>query len=300
MDISIVFSTFKSEEILEKSLQAYCLITTDFQWELIIIDNACREETSLLVNKYKDRLPIVFLSEKKPGKNNALNKALPVIQSELVLFTDNDTLPDENIINICVDSASEYSEISLFSGKILPDITLPNWLDLSSHRVCSALGVYDKGEQNLEILPESIWGGNMLVRKRIFAVGLMFNVNVGPNGKNYIMGSETELLMRLQNDGYKAMYLAESKVLHQIRAEQLSIEWLKNRAYRSGRGSSFNNNDDSVLFLGIPRYLLRKLISNFFTLLFSSMSGNKKAKCLAHMEFNFNLGKSRQAFTDKK
>lgn len=296
MDLSIVFSTFKSEKILEKSLQAYCSITTSFQWELIIVDNANRQETRSIINKYKDKLPLTFIEKSLPGKNNALNKALPMIKSELILFTDNDALPDKNLINIYVESVKKYPGISLFTGKILPDITLPLWLDISSHRIRSALVIYNKGEQDLAIVPEDIWGPNMLVRKNIFANGLTFNADVGPNGKNYIMGSETELLKRLQAAGHKAMYLAESKVLHQIRAEQLSINWLKNRAYRSGRGASFNNDDNSVLLFGIPRYLLRKLISTFSLLLFSIATGSKKSKCLAYMEFYFHLGKVKQSY----
>jgi glycosyltransferase involved in cell wall biosynthesis len=300
MDISIVFATFKNEHILEKSLQAYCDIATDYQWELIVVDNANRQETRDVINLYKNKLPLTFIEKSEPGKNNALNKALSLINSDLVLLTDNDTLPDKQLVDVCVSSANKYPEYAVFSGKILPDVSLPQWIDITSHRIRSALGFYDKGEVDREIFPEDVWGGNMLVRNGIFNSGIRFNVDVGPNGKNYIMGSETEFLKRLQTDGYKAMYLANSKVLHQIRSEQLSIEWLKNRAYRSGRGSSFNNEDDSVILFGIPRYLLRKLISNLLTLLFSIISGNKKAKCLAYMEFNFNFGKSKQAYNDKK
>jgi glycosyltransferase involved in cell wall biosynthesis len=211
MDLSIVFATFKSEHILEKSLQAYCAINTAYHWELIIVDNANRQETRDVINLYKDKLPLTFIEESSPGKNNALNIALPLIKSDLVLFTDNDTLPDKQLVDVCVTSAIKYPEHAVFSGKILPDVHLPQWIDITSHRIRSALGFYDKGEADREILPEDVWGGNMLVRSSIFNSGIRFNVDVGPNDKNYIMGSETEFLKRLQTDGYKAMYIANSK-----------------------------------------------------------------------------------------
>ena len=82
MDMSIVFATYHSENILRKSLESYCQIETDYQWELIIVDNACRAETKNLVSEFKDRLPINFIEQSPPGKNNALNKALSFVQSE--------------------------------------------------------------------------------------------------------------------------------------------------------------------------------------------------------------------------
>ena len=300
MDISVVFATYKNEKILEKSLQAYCEIETKYQWELIIVDNANSELTRNVIDKYKNQLPILFVDRSLPGKNNALNKALPLVKGKLIFFTDNDVLFSPNIIDVVVESSERYKEYDIFTGKILPDITLPDWIDFSSHRIRSSYVFSDRGSEDFKVLPEDVWGPSMVVRSEIFNNGISFNADVGPNGNSYIMGSETELLKRLQNAGYKAMYLAESKVLHQIRAEQLSIQWLKGRAYRSGRGASFNNDDDSVLFFGIPRYIIRKLIGNYFSLLYAVVVGNKKTKCLAYMEFNFNLGKLQQYSSNLK
>ena len=299
MDLSVVFATYKSEAILEKSLKAYCDINTVYKWELIIVDNACREETLSLVDKYRDKLPIVFLKQPKAGKNNALNKALPLIKSPLILFTDNDTLPNNDLINVCVEASRTYPDIKIFSGQIVPDRKLPEWMDTNSHRVCSALGIYNKGDANKEILPEDVWGGNMLVSKDIFTNGVSFNAGVGPNGKDYVMGSETELLKRLQSDGLTAMYIAKSKVYHQIRDEQLTLNWLEKRAFRSGKGAAFNNEDNAVKLFGVPRYLLKKLVLDFCRDVKVSITGDKRLKCLSSMEYNFTRGKVLQALFQK-
>ena len=82
MDLSIIFATYHSEDILQKSLESYCLINTDYQWELIIVDNADREETRSIVNAFKTKLPIHFIENSEPGKNNALNKAIPFAKGE--------------------------------------------------------------------------------------------------------------------------------------------------------------------------------------------------------------------------
>ncbi|WP_159816965.1 glycosyltransferase [Colwellia sp. 20A7] len=300
MNLSIVFATYKNEKILQKSLEAYCLIETKYQWELIIIDNACRQETRELIERYKQYLPIVFLEQPIPGKNSALNLALPLIKSDLVLFTDNDILPNDNLVTICVEAAKNYSDVSIFSGQILPDRELPLWLDTTSHRICSALGIYNKGEQDKDIFPEDVWGGNMLVKKEVFTNGVMFNTSVGPNGKDYVMGSETELLKRLQADGFKAMYLASSKVYHQIRDEQLSLDWLSQRALRSGKGSAFNNEDNAIKLCGVPRYLFKKLVIDYLCLLKATICSGKRLKCLTSMEYYFTKGKVQQVKQQSK
>jgi len=294
LDLSIVFATYHNEEILKKTLESYCLIETQYQWELIIVDNANREETRQIDNAYTTKLPIHFIEQSEPGKNNALNKSLAVIKSELIFFTDNDILPNSDLINICVDSAKAYNEIKIFSRRIIPNIEIPEWIDTSSHRIRSALGIYDKGETNKEILPVDVWGGNILLKKEVFTKGVCFNSNVGPNGINYVMGSETELLKRLQANGFKAMYIAKSKVFHQIRNEQLSINWLTQRAYRSGKGSAFNNDNNAISLLGVPRYLLKKLVTDFCCFIKAVMFGDKRLRCLTSMEYNFTKGKTQQ------
>lgn len=296
MDLSIIFSTYENETILKKSLQAYCDIETNYDWELIIVDNANRQETRDVIKLYEDRLPITFIEESNPGKNNALNKALPMATGDLLFFTDNDVIFSKNIVDVVIQSAKKYDKYDIFTGKILPDISLPDWIDLSSHRIRSAFVICDHGNADFEISLEDVWGPNMVVRKFLFEKGLAFNPNVGPNGKSYAMGSETELLKRLEVNGHKAMYLGESQVFHQIRDEQLSVDWLKGRAFRSGRGVSVNNVDDSVKLFGIPRYLLRKLICDYFRLLKSQILDGKKKRCLAYMEFNYTLGRSKQSY----
>lgn len=296
MDLSIVFSTFKSENILEKSLKAYCKIQTNYAWELLIIDNACRDETRKVIEKFQKDLPIVFLEQPKQGKNNALNKALPLIKGDLVMFTDNDIIPSIDLIDIYVDAGKKNPDVSIFSGKILPDIALPLWIDQSWHRIRSALGIYDKGEADLAILPQDVWGGNMMLRNEVFKQGYSFNTRVGPSGKNYIMGSETELLLKLENAGYKALYVAKCTVFHQIRQEQLSLSWLRQRAFRSGKGVAFNQPDGSRAIFGVPLYLFRKAINDLLSLLPSLIKGNKKKITTQTMELYHVFGKIVQSY----
>lgn len=295
MDLSIVFSTYKSEDILEKSLIAYCDIQTNYTWELIIVDNACREETRQVIEKYQQQLPIVFLEQPTQGKNNALNKAHPIMQGELAMFTDNDIIPESNIVDVYVEAGKAYPDADVFGGRILPDIKLPSWIDTSLGRIRSAFGIFDKGDSDVSLPPMEVWGGNMMLRSFLFKDGMIFNTNVGPSGSNYVMGSETELLKRLEANGHQGMYIANSKVQHQIRREQLTINWLKHRNYRLGRGVANGEKDNSAQLFGIPRYLIKSIFFDSLRVLKAILLFKpKKDKNKSFMDLYFNLGRFAQ------
>jgi glycosyltransferase involved in cell wall biosynthesis len=295
LDLTIIFATYKNEQILEKSLLEYCHIQTSYSWELIIIDNACRQETRDIITKFQSKLPLVFLDKSEPGKNNALNKALPLAKGELLFFTDNDIIVSSDIVNIYVNAAKNNPGFDILGGKIRPDINLPSWVDLSLSRIRSSYGLLDLGEEDFVIKPEHLWGGNLAIRKEVFEKGLSFNSHIGPSGKSYIMGSETELLLRLEDNGYKAKYIAKSIVFHQIREEQLSVIWLAKRAYRAGKGGATYDSDSAKQLCGVPRYLFKVLGANVLSFIISIFTFNKRKICNSITSLFHVTGRIRQS-----
>ena len=75
------------------------------------------------------------------------------------------------------------------------------------------------------------------VRASLFRAGLRFDESIGPDGTaDYAMGSETELLLRLQREGVRAWYVRDAVVEHVVTAAQLEESTVLRRAYRYGRG----------------------------------------------------------------
>ena len=83
-----------------------------------------------------------------------------------------------------------------------------------------------------------IFGPNMAVRAAVFADGTRFAEHVGPDGSKplYAMGSETELLRRLEAAGHRGWFEAGARVRHIVRPEQMEERWILDRAYRYGVG----------------------------------------------------------------
>ncbi|MBA6328718.1 glycosyltransferase family 2 protein [Colwellia sp. MB02u-6] len=300
MDLSIIFATYHSEEILQKSLECYCLIESNYQWELIIVDNAYREETRKVIDLFKDKLPIHFIEKSESGKNNALNKAIPHAKSDLIWFTDNDILPNKNLVDQYVNHARSKLDINIFGGKILPDRVLPKWIEVSSPSIKTALGILDLGDENRVIDADALWGGNMLIRKGIFDQGVRFASKEITVVNNHITGSETELLIRLKNAGNTTMYLKDSEVRHQIRDEQLTLGWLIKRAYNAGGGYVYNNPVGQMPnFFGMPRYLFKVLLTDILKVLVKAFSFKKSEICLSLMKVSNTYGKLVQFSRDR-
>jgi glycosyltransferase involved in cell wall biosynthesis len=275
MDISIIFATFKRPQVLSRTLESLThLDHSELSWELFVVDNANQNETAKVIKSYVNRLPLKFMIEQKPGKNHALNKAIPKANGSVFVFTDDDIIADPKWLVELWEGVKRWPEYSVFGGKIIANWPsgIPFWGDnhplnqslFSLHYPSKVEKVYDKED----FLP---YGPNMAIRRNIFDKGYRYNTEIGPNGSNvYVMGSETELLKRLKNDGYDPVFLPNAIVQHQIRETQLTKKGLNRRNFRIGLSDSFSGQQDFSLFFNAPRYLWKQLFYTWIKYLFAN------------------------------
>ncbi len=272
IEISIIFATFRRGEILKLTLDSFVRLDAgDFEYEIVLVDNACEQSIKNLVESYSDKIPVRYFQEQKAGKNSALITGLAHAKGELYVFTDDDVIVDSQWLNKLIEGVRRHPEAALFGGRILPDYpknyqTIASDIDFKHWFLRSAYVIADWDQPEGPIKVGHIWGPNMAVRREVFDTGIHFNPNIGPNGSDYVMGSETEFLRRANQAGFQGVYLPEALVFHQIRSEQLNLKWIEGRAYRSGRGQAASAILDCVKFLGVPRYLLRKYLIAWFKL----------------------------------
>ncbi len=265
MDVSVIFATCNRDTILKNTLDSLINLNTDqLEWELIVIDNAVKDQTKSLVESYIPELPVKYITESTPGKNNALNKALPLAKGALLVFTDDDIIAQPDWLNELYIGAKRNPKFDIFGGSIrphYPNVKLDKRINLSHHSISSALVITDPTLTEGPIRPGRIWGPNMAIRRKVIDEGFIFNSQIGPNGKDYIMGSETEFLLRVNKAGHESVFLPNAVVLHQIREDQLNLEWMAGRAFRQGKGNiALFNTVKSRQLWGAPRYLYKKAI----------------------------------------
>jgi len=268
MDVSVVLATYDRDDILAKTLDSFCnQQVDDLEWQVFVVDNACRRETENLVVGYGDALPVKYLQQPSPGKNKALLTAMPLAEGQLIVFTDDDVVADPRWLLELWQASARLSDFDLFGGRILPlfpeGMSPEEGIDLDQGFTRAAYVIADWDLPEGAIRPGRIWGPNMAVRRRVFDAGISFDPMIGPSqSQTYTMGSETDFLLRAAEAGFRSAYVPAALVHHQIRPNQLSIAWLKGRALRQGKGKAalFREFDHYKHLFGVPRFLYKKLL----------------------------------------
>jgi GT2 family glycosyltransferase len=191
--------------------------------------------------------------------------------------------------------AAKWPQVKIFGGRIVPswpNELPPSWKDAALDFFDSAYCVADwkHGEQIYPV--KRVWGACMVLRREILELGWEFNESIGPQGGNYIMGSETEFLLRLSDAGFEAVYLPNVLVHHQIRTEQLELPWIKRRAFLMGRAIVVEDTAQGYIkFFGFSRYQLKVWLLQFFQLLAAYMTFNRKKIIAGHIALSQTEGK---------
>ena len=269
--ISIVLSTFNGSRTLETTLESMCRLSppkTDL--EIIIVNNGSTDHSREILERYLNRLPLKILDQPLRGKNRALNMAIDHVRGDLIVFTDDDVVPDEHWLDELYDCAETQPNASIFGGVIEPhwEQPPPKWI-FQSAPLGITFALTDPQLQAGTIFPGLIWGPNMMIRRQIFDAGHRFNEKVGPNSGQYIMGSETEFNIRVASFGYKCWFCPTAKVGHIIRDFQMQKSWVISRGYRYGKNKCLQDYTQSQQqvkslwgIIKFPKWMLRSFIEN--------------------------------------
>jgi glycosyltransferase involved in cell wall biosynthesis len=299
--LSVLMATYNRAAKLAVVLDAYLRLDPPHGgWELFVVDNGSTDETKQVVTSYRQRLPLTYLFEPQRGKNAALNLALPEVTGDLVVMTDDDTVPRQDWLVKLRLAADTHPEFSIFGGVVLPKWEVPpadwilSWVSLAP--------TYSVTPPRLEEGPMTygyVFGANMAVRANIFRAGYRFDTTIGPRGTQYPMGSETELVLRLKRAGHKAWHCEKAVVEHLIDKSQMTENWAMRRAVRFGRGQTRLEDELPTQpvrkWWGVPRYLVRIIGTQALRIAWATLKRNAGVRFEARWELNYAIGMAIEA-----
>lgn len=101
MKLSVIITTYNSEEWLQKVLVGYS-IQTEQDFEVVIADDGSTEKTKAVIESFQNqfKFPIVHVWQEDNGfqKCKILNKAILKTNSDYLLFTDGDCIPRKDFV----------------------------------------------------------------------------------------------------------------------------------------------------------------------------------------------------------
>lgn len=101
MKLSLIITTYNSEDWLQKVLVGYS-IQTEQDFEVVIADDGSNEKTKEVIDSFKNvfKYPIIHVWQEDQGfqKCKILNKAILKTTSDYLLFTDGDCIPRKDFV----------------------------------------------------------------------------------------------------------------------------------------------------------------------------------------------------------
>lgn len=101
MKLSVIITTYNSEEWLKKVLEGYCN-QSENNFEILIADDGSNEKTKQLIDSFqnKSKFPIQHIWQEDNGfqKCKILNKSILKANSDYLLFTDGDCIPRNDFV----------------------------------------------------------------------------------------------------------------------------------------------------------------------------------------------------------
>lgn len=267
MRLSVLIASHNGAGTLPDVLDSLCQADKPADgFDVVIVDNASADDTEAVALSYSNLMSVRVVREKRAGKNIALNTGLASLSSDLVVFTDDDVILPQNFLTKYKLIAENEPSHSLFGGHIAALWPLnPDPRILKEVPQGSAYSITEQSRKRGSIEAGRLYGPNMAVRQRVFDTGLRFDESIGPNGDNYVMGDETDFMIRAENSGFTAWFEPDIVVQHKVNEVQLTPQWIGRRAFIAGRTMVYlqlrenGKLADTKEIFGFPRWAILKL-----------------------------------------
>jgi len=167
MQLSLILATRNNAGMLREFLSALCLCNKPESWEIIIVDNGSGYKTWDVVTDFSDRLPVKYCFQPVPGKSVSLNLGLAEAGGGIILFTDDDVIPDRDWLVNHIRAMEANPDINIVGGRIIVDqAIIPGWLAGSYNLRGILVSEHDKGDARV-LYEEGDYpfGPNMSVRR---------------------------------------------------------------------------------------------------------------------------------------
>jgi glycosyltransferase involved in cell wall biosynthesis len=231
--VSLVICCYNSAAIIDQTLsylqrQSYTLVP----WEVVLVNNASTDQTSVIARKQWEQNPLVNLTivnEDEPGLSFARQKGIETAKYDIISFVDDDNFVPENWITEIAETFKN-EEIGVLGvqavGKF--DNEPPNWYH--DHKLSFATGLlYDKKGDITELGLGAVYGAGMSIRKKIYEelkAKKWRSFLTDRVGDKQTGGGDTEICYAARLLGYKIYYDPELIIEHYLVNNRITLDRL--------------------------------------------------------------------------
>ena len=231
MLVSIIVCTRNRSVSLDATLASFgrLEIPSGLSIEVVVVDNDSTDETKMVIEKYTNSTHFVvhYVFEKRPGLARCRNRGISSAAGTLLLFTDDDCLPDPGWLSKAVGLIDRTMR-QVIGGRV----ELHNAQDLPLTIKTSPIREVYAGS----LLPGFIHGCNMIVGRMVIAEIGGFDQRFGA-GTSLIAAEDTDFLYRAYRKGIPVIYDPDPLVYHDHGRRRPDEEDRLMRGYMTGIGA---------------------------------------------------------------
>jgi glycosyltransferase involved in cell wall biosynthesis len=259
MKASIIVCTYNRAESLRDTLRALKAQQTAApqNWEVIVVDNNSKDHTRQVVEEVQQCWPkLRYEFEAKQGLSHARNHGIEAACGDILLFTDDDVLPESDWLETTLTGLDMY-QADACGGYIAPiwESPPPAWL---TERFYGFLAVRADRSDDYPITQASQapFGANMAIRKHVFEKVGLFDTNRGRKGNVLASGEDGEMFQRILAAGMNAVFLGQSRVHHKVEAFRMKKSYFRRWRFQTSRNLVLSKDLPGTRRLfNIPLYL---------------------------------------------
>ena len=268
--ISVIVCTYNRCKSLLDTLRALAVQafpTND--WELLIVDNNSKDDTANTVETFRTDNPHLhcrYLFQPRQGLSHARNLGIAEAHGELLLFTDDDVLPEADWIQQFYETM-DRAGCDACGGYIAPiwENPPPLWLTSRFHGFLAIL-MDETGPRTLNSGDDPPFGANMGFKKnRVTQLG-SFDTSLGRKGNVLAGGEEWDLFNKIQHAGGRVIYTPRMRVHHKVEAFRLKKAYFRRWRYQGSKNLALSAPPEgSNRLMGIPLYLFAQLLGSILS-----------------------------------
>lgn len=217
--ISVIMPTFNYGQYLTKSVSSV-IAQTRPDWELLIIDNYSKDETSEILNSFKDSRVRHFRFQNQGSIGASRNYGVKQSNGELIAFLDSDdywyrTKLDEQVkLHEDCGASITFHDLRLFGRRMIG----------------RAKGFSLGSETLQEIL---LKGNPILTSSAMIQKSAFISAGGFPEGQEYVSAEDLGLWLRLAEQGVKFQYLPRTLGGYRVQKGSSSSSETLNAAKRA-------------------------------------------------------------------
>ncbi|MEM8805097.1 MAG: hormogonium polysaccharide biosynthesis glycosyltransferase HpsE [Cyanobacteria bacterium P01_G01_bin.38] len=236
IDFTVVIPTYNGAGRLARVLDRLRsqTIPTNFNWEIVVVDNNSTDGTAALVKQYQQDWPAApslrYVVETQQGLAYARQCGVEAAQGKWVGFLDDDTAPDENWVSAAHRFGQAHPEAGAYGGQIHGEFEVDPPQDFK--RIQSFLAIKERGPKPHLYQPETLSlppGAGLVIRKQAWLECVPAQLQRTTRG-----GNDFEISIRMHRQGWEIWYNPDMHIYHYIPKKRLERDALLKLSHTVG------------------------------------------------------------------